>query len=158
MPAVLAHFGPRTLTEWMARNHAILELQLDDVTRMVDDGELERADHHFPDAEEIVRRRIEIEERYVFPLFERITSTDAEGPTALLRWEHRELGQALGEMRVALEAGNATDFRRAREAFARVESQHRIAEDRLLFPLVDHVLDGNALAELVTLLDNRSTR
>jgi len=77
MPAVLAHFGPRTLTEWMARNHAILELQLDDVTRMVGDGELERADHHFPDTEAIIRRRIEAEERYVFPLFERFTSTAA---------------------------------------------------------------------------------
>ncbi len=85
-----------------------------------------RADHHFPDAEELIRRRIDIEERYVYPLFERMTG--------------------------------AGDFRRAHEAFVRLESQHRICEDRLLFPLVDHVLEENALADLVTLLANRSTR
>ena len=142
----------------MTHDHTVLDLRLDDVSRMVSDGELERADHHFPDAYEQALTHMESEEALIFPLFERTTGTDIDGPTALLRWEHRELRQALEDMRSALARGHAADFHRAREAYARLDSQHHVSEHRLMFPLIDQVLEAGEVASLVAELDKRSKR
>jgi hemerythrin-like domain-containing protein len=158
MSALLAQFQPRTLTEWMARDHAVLDQRLDDVSRMVDDGELERADHHFTDVSEHALAHMQVEESHIFPRFERLTGIDEDGPTALLRWEHNEMRQALDEMRTALARGHAADFHRAREAYERLDSQHRVSEHRLMFPLIDQVLGEDELSSLVAELDNRSNK
>jgi iron-sulfur cluster repair protein YtfE (RIC family) len=142
----------------MAHNHTVLDVLLREIALMVEDGEFERADNHFPDAEAHALRRMDLEEQVTYPQFERLTGIDADGPTAILRWEHREMREALAAMRVALAEGNVGDFHRAYEAFTRLESQHRVSEDRLLFPLIDQLLEGNALGELIARLDNRSTR
>ena len=142
----------------MAQDHAELDRRLDDVSRMVDDGELERADHHFSDVFEHAQRHLELEEHVVFPRFERLTGIDDDGPTALLRWEHREMRQALDDMLEALVRGNAVEFHRAREAYARLDSQHRVSEHRLMFPLIDQLLGEVELASLLAELDNRSNK
>jgi hemerythrin-like domain-containing protein len=158
MSALLARFEPRTLTEWMAHDHAELDRRLDDVSRMVDDGELERADHHFADVFEHAQHHMELEERVLFPRFERLTGIDQDGPTALLRWEHREMRNALGDMRQALAQGRAVEFHRARGAYEWLDSQHRVTEHRLMFPLIDQVLGEDELASLIAELDNRSNK
>ena len=139
------HFS--SVTAYLSFDHRRLDAILADVRRMVDDGEVERADHAFGDFFEGLVRHIRIEEEIVFPLFEE--RVGPSGPVAVMRSEHVVIREALGRMREALGRGSAAAFQVGLVQLLGVLPDHDVKEERILYPAIDRALSHAERAALV---------
>jgi hemerythrin-like domain-containing protein len=119
-----------------------------DVSRMVEDGEMERADHTYEEFDGGLRRHIRIEEEMLFPVFEQKTG-NRQGPTMVMRSEHVEIRESLEQMRTALGTGDAEGFRDGRTRLIDVLPAHDMKEERVLYPMIDQLLTPEERADLV---------
>jgi iron-sulfur cluster repair protein YtfE (RIC family) len=145
---------PATVSDYMMRDHRRLDEILADVVRMVDDGELERADHNFGDFDKGMARHIRMEEGSLFPAFE-VRSPSGAHPIAVMQREHRLIESALGEMRLALARGAVSAFREAHRRLVELLEAHNLKEERVLYPAIDRVLGAVERADLIARMRHR---
>lgn len=126
-------------TAYMSWDHDRLDAILADTAVMVDDGELERADHTFQEFDEGLRRHIRLEEEILFPTFERCTGI-MHGPTEVMRAEHVDILKALDMLRDALDRGDQFRFHEGRRMMSAVMTGHNDKEERVLYPATDRAL------------------
>jgi hemerythrin-like domain-containing protein len=117
---------------------------------MVGDGELERAEDTLREFIDGLLHHIDIEERILFPLFEQRTGVD--GPTRVMRAEHRRITLALTAMRAALEHQDAGAFAEAELHLDEVLKNHDIKEEHVIYPTVDRALADEERLALVNQL------
>jgi iron-sulfur cluster repair protein YtfE (RIC family) len=84
-------------------------------------------------------RHIRLEEEIVFPLFE-ARSGIVDGPTAVMREEHRCLRRALTMMGAGIEACDVAAYADAVEFLNSVRPAHDAKEERILYPMIDRLL------------------
>jgi hemerythrin-like domain-containing protein len=138
---------PETVSKHLTADHRKLEELLADVAQMVDDGEVERADHVYQDFLWILRWHLRIEEEILHPIFdERVASRNG---LPVLRVEHRELEDAAELGRRALDRGDAAGFRDARETLDGIMRAHHDIEERVLFPSLDRVMGWQELEQMI---------
>jgi hemerythrin-like domain-containing protein len=135
------------VTTYLSWDHDRLDAILADVARMVDDGELERAEHVFTDFADGLDRHIRLEEDTVFRIFEERTGL-TEGPTRVMRAEHVEIRHVLSAIRGALGRGDGAAFRRERARLENVLGPHNVKEERVLYPSLDRLLSPGERPEL----------
>lgn len=82
------------------------------------------------------------EEQTLFPAFEDRTGM-RQGPTQVMRLEHDQMRQLLGEMTAALEAKDADGFGGAAETLLVLMQQHNLKEEHMLYPMCDRALGGD---------------
>lgn len=82
------------------------------------------------------------EEETLFPAFEDRTGM-RQGPTQVMRLEHDQMRQLLGEMTAALEAKDADGFGSAAETLLVLMQQHNMKEEHMLYPMCDRALGGD---------------
>lgn len=107
-----------------------------------------------------VRVHNEKEEKVLFPVIEQVVPY---GPTAVMREEHRQLWDALGELTAAIEAlqANATDAERltrlVRPAMFiyTLLSDHIAKENDILYPMAEQWLSPEQMAEVAKAMDTR---
>jgi iron-sulfur cluster repair protein YtfE (RIC family) len=124
---------------------------LADVTRMVDDGELERAEHTYSEFQKGLQRHIRIEEEILFPLFEQRTGM-VKGPTEVMRQEHRVIKEAMELMHEALACGKGASYHDGRELLEEALPSHNQKEEHVLYPTIDRLLAIDERATLVARL------
>lgn len=116
----------------------------------------ERAAGRLAEASEIFRtfarglkRHIGFEDELIFPEFERRSGLGPdEGPTAVLRAEHREIEVLLAELERAMaEPGGPAQGLRAE--LERVLSHHNLKEEQVLYPGTDRLMGAEERDELV---------
>lgn len=98
-----------------------------------------------------LKHHMDIEEKVLFPAFERATGLSA-GPTRVMRREHQELLALLDRIAAAAAARDAPGFRRTAEPFTALMYQHSAKEENVLYPLCDEALpdlNGEKLREMV---------
>jgi iron-sulfur cluster repair protein YtfE (RIC family) len=139
------------INEYLSWDHDRLDGILADVTRMVDDGELERAEHTYSDFREGLQRHIRIEEEILFPLFEQRTGM-VRGPTEVMRQEHRVIKEAMDLMAEALASGKGASYHEGRELLEESLPSHNQKEEHVLYPTIDHLLDPDERVKLVARL------
>src|SRR5688572_31747251 len=101
------------VNDYLSWDHRRLDAILADVTRMVDDGELERAEHTYLEFDAGLRRHIRLEEEILFPIFEQ--RTGMRDPTEVMRREHRAIQEAMGIMREGLASGKGGAYHEGRQ-------------------------------------------
>jgi iron-sulfur cluster repair protein YtfE (RIC family) len=81
---------------------------------------------------------MDLEERLLFPLFERCTGLEW-GPTQTLRADHAQLRERLAEVTAAVcdDAAHALNLKTLRSLLA----AHDVREENLLYPVLDQMLD-----------------
>jgi iron-sulfur cluster repair protein YtfE (RIC family) len=89
-------------------------------------------------AEELTRHD-RLEEEVLFPLFE-MKSGLVDGPTQLMREEHREIAQALTRMQRTLSEGDPQVFREALQFLRGLLRDHNAKEEHILYPAADSLL------------------
>lgn len=137
-----------SVTAYLSWDHDRLDAILSDTTVMVDDGELERAEHTFHDFHDGLRRHIRLEEELLFPAFERATGI-VGGPTAVMRAEHVEILKALAQMVDALDRGDPASFHDGHRMMGNVMGSHNIKEEHILYPGTDNALTAEQRRALV---------
>jgi iron-sulfur cluster repair protein YtfE (RIC family) len=83
------------------------------------------------------------EETLLFPAFEQATGIRA-GPTEMMRMEHDHLRGLFERLEAAVIRRDAGAFAGAGETMLILMQQHNLKEERMLYPMCDQVLGGDA--------------
>jgi hemerythrin-like domain-containing protein len=134
------------LTQFLRRDHGRIDQLFDDLRAMIDDGELERAEHHYGDAADALRRHIRIEEEVLFPAFE--THTGIMGPTRVMCFEHRKIEDWLDELKQSLARLHRAEASSALGELLRILEQHNVKEESVLYPRAEAALSPEEQREL----------
>jgi len=125
---------------------AYLSLDHQRLDALLHEAELRVADARWADAAEShallargLERHIRLDEEIVFPLFE-ARSGIVDGPTAVMRDEHRCMRRALSMMRAGIDAEDADGFAEGLSFLNSVRSDHDAKEERILYPMTDRLL------------------
>ena len=84
------------------------------------------------------------EEQVLFPAFESTTG-NAVGPTQVMRYEHQQMRELLGELAQALESRDGKTFAGQAETLLVLMQQHNLKEEHILYPMCDRVLANASL-------------
>jgi iron-sulfur cluster repair protein YtfE (RIC family) len=80
-----------------------------------------------------------VEEEVLFPAFEQRTGM-AGGPTQVMRGEHVQMRDLIGQMDEALAQKNADGFGGAAETLLIMMQQHNMKEENILYPMIDQAM------------------
>ena len=97
---------------------------------------------------EQLERHFHTEESQLFPAFESATGMK-DGPTAMMRIEHKQMHDLLAALAAAIAARDSDEFAGQAEALVILMQQHNLKEENILYPMCDsHLADkGSDLAE-----------
>lgn len=139
----------RELTETLSWDHDRLdELQREAFSRR-ETGDLAAALEVFRTFSRGLKRHIGFEDELVFPEFERRSGMGSdEGPTAVLRAEHREIEVLLDEIERTLPDPLAP-VAGLRSELERVLSHHNLKEEQVLYPGTDRLMSAEERDDLV---------
>ncbi len=98
------------------------------------------ATKHFAD---LLTVHLATEEETLFPAFE-AASGMTQGPTQVMRMEHGHMRALVERLGRALTAKDADEFAGAAETLLILMQQHNMKEERMLYPMCDQALEGDA--------------
>jgi iron-sulfur cluster repair protein YtfE (RIC family) len=130
-----------SITRYLSWDHDRLDGLLSEATRYVEQGDFSQARSIFLTFDEGLRRHIRIEEQLLFPLFESRTGM-RNGPTAVMRTEHRQIEGELTRMRRGLDAGDSSEYATGLATLHCVLGPHNVKEEQVLYPTTDDMLDA----------------
>ncbi|GAB2180458.1 hemerythrin domain-containing protein [Denitratisoma sp. agr-D3] len=141
-----------TTSQTLQRHHQHCDTLFAIAEATVADGEWERAEA----AQEAfcleLERHFQCEEEELFPAFEAATGM-TQGPTRVMRLEHGQMRDLLGQMNQALTAQDAAAFADAAETLLILMQQHNMKEENILYPLFDQRLPAAMAAQVEATLD-----
>ncbi len=89
-----------------------------------------------------MRRHFSMEEEVLFPAFEQVTGM-TQGPTQVMRIEHRQMRGLLDQMATAAAAGDLDGVAEHGDTLLMVEQQHNVKEENVLYPMAEDHLTGD---------------
>ncbi|TRZ70096.1 MAG: hemerythrin domain-containing protein [Rhodocyclaceae bacterium] len=98
------------------------------------------------------------EENLLFPAFEAATGMSS-GPTQVMRMEHGQMRELLGQLESAQLAKDAETFAGVAETLLILMQQHNMKEENILYPMCDQALGAQVeqlSSELTTRLEEAS--
>lgn len=129
-----------SITRYLSWDHDRLDGLLSEATRHVERGEMTQARSIFLTFDDGLRRHIRLEEELLFPLFESRTGM-RNGPTVVMRAEHRVIEGELTRMRAGLDVGDASEYATGLANLHCVLGPHNVKEEQVLYPTTDDMLD-----------------
>ncbi len=113
-------------------------------------GDWDNATTGFSDFQEALQLHFAMEETILFPAFEARTGM-MQGPTAIMRSEHRQMSDLLNQMMDALADRNGNAYLGAADTLLIIMQQHNMKEELVLYQMADRLLTGE-LDEMVGLM------
>jgi regulator of cell morphogenesis and NO signaling len=93
-----------------------------------------------------LQRHIIWEEEVLFPLFEKETGLINQGPTFVMRNEHRMIGEKLEAIHKKVQVADPNSDTEENELLA-ILSSHNDKEEKVLYPAIDELVERLELAE-----------
>jgi iron-sulfur cluster repair protein YtfE (RIC family) len=128
-----------SVTAYLSWDHRRLEAGLEEADLRVAGARWPEAAAGHAAYQRNLDRHIQLEEEIVFPVFE-ARSGIVDGPTAVMRDEHRCLRRAVSMMGAAIAVEDAAAYAEARSFLDSVLPGHEAKEERILYPMVDRLL------------------
>ena len=128
-----------SVTAYLSSDHKRLEGVLEEACLRVADARWAAAAECLALYQRSLDRHIQLEEEIVYPLFE-ARSGIVDGPTAVMRDEHRCLRRAVVMMAAAITVEDAGAHAEARSFLESVRPAHEAKEERILYPMLDRLL------------------
>lgn len=104
-------------------------------------GDWQRAQTAYNAFSAALERHFRAEEQILFPRFEAVTGM-SDGPTRMMRADHRDMREQLASMASALDQRDADEFAGECETLLIMMQQHNMKEENILYPMCDHRLAG----------------
>ncbi len=99
---------------------------------------------HFDAFRAAMLHHFEVEEKVLFPAFERATGMSM-GPTAMMRSEHAQMRDLLDNMAEVIAAGRRDDYLGMSETLLLYMQQHNLKEENVLYPMADQALGASGI-------------
>ncbi len=126
-----------TILTFMGKDHDRLA-QLFDKFKNLKYKSLIKAIPIFHDFKIGLQRHIVWEENILFPIFEDKTDMHEEGPTAVMRSEHREIKEFLERIHNKLIKGEINRFNELENNLFNTLKAHNEKEENILYPWIDN--------------------
>jgi len=149
--------GFDSVTAYLGWDHDRLDEALRSVSSAVERGRFVDAAARYEELELGLLRHMRIEEELLFPVFE-ARSGMVNGPTEVMRDEHRQVRTALGIMRSGLLRTDAGAYGEGLRFFDSVLPDHNAKEEHILYPTLDRLLRPAERAALVARLQREAVR
>ncbi|HET6899322.1 MAG TPA: hemerythrin domain-containing protein [Vicinamibacteria bacterium] len=139
----------REVTEALVWDHARLDALEGAAFEARARGHLMQAREIFTDFAHGLRRHIEFEEALLFPAFDtRCRLEGCAGPSEMMRAEHRAILCLLAVMEREIDDDDAP-IELSRAELRRIQRDHDLKEERILYPALDRMLDEEEGDEMV---------
>ena len=148
--------SPETVTGLLGADHDRLDGLLQQTYDAVE-RDPEQARNSFKQFADGLNRHIEVEDDVLFPAFEQKTGMHGQGPTAVMRNEHREIESYLERIEEGLTplTPEAAAVRGEIDGLRALLGDHNVREENILYPACDQMLDADAVRSVATALRRR---
>jgi hemerythrin-like domain-containing protein len=130
------------LAEFFAQDHRDCDARWDDVEELLDTEDIEAARPAWQRYLGGMRRHIAMEEEVLFPAFEAASGAQEGGPTDVMRMEHRQIRNLLGEIDAAMDAGDHERALEVGDTLLMMLQSHSAKEEKVLYPMAENLLSG----------------
>jgi regulator of cell morphogenesis and NO signaling len=127
----------KTIREFYEKDHERLD-ELFKTFQQLKRSDILKAKGVFEEFKSGLERHIVWEEDLLFPLWEKKTGRSEEGPTVVMRGEHRQIKQQLNAIHGKVLQRNP-DSDQEEQALLDILGSHNRKEERALYPAIDQV-------------------
>lgn len=138
------------IAETMSRDHAACDERFSAAEAAAAEGDLTHAAGALAAFAAALERHLGVEEGALFPAFESHTGM-TDGPTEMMRVEHAELRELVGQLNAALDAADTGEFLGLADTLNVLMQQHNLKEEQVLYALLDEALGSEADEALAAL-------
>lgn len=128
-----------TLSTYLDRDHHHCDALLRRASDCVRRAQWPEARYAMSAFQNALERHLLIEERVLFPAFERALGHQV-GPTSAMRSEHMRIRAVAQRLANSVQAGDAESFTTHAEVLLLVMHQHGEKETEVLYPMIERVL------------------
>ncbi len=136
-----------TIRSFMTDDHRRCDDFFADAEQAIGKNNMAAARAAFEHFQSAVLAHFECEEKTLFPTFEAKTGMSM-GPTQVMRMEHQQMRDLLGDARNAIESGDIDDYLGLAETLLIMMQQHNMKEENILYPMCDQHLSAELPAVL----------
>lgn len=126
-----------TIGSYFQNDHKRLDLLFDQFQALKACDYIE-AKRYFKDFMLGLERHILWEEKVLFPFFESKTGSKDSGPTAVMRFEHKQIREKLGQLHIKVHEENP-DSDEEEASLLYLLTQHNQKEESILYPSLDQL-------------------
>jgi hemerythrin-like domain-containing protein len=130
-----------SLSSFLANEHNHCDDLFAEAENAVADKNWPLAQSGFQRFYEETRRHFSHEEDVMFPAFEAHTGM-SDGPTSVMRGEHRQMKDVFAAMQGALAQQDSNGYLGLSETLLMLMRQHNLKEENILYPMADQALAG----------------
>ncbi len=131
----------RNITSFYENDHDELDHYFQEYKRLKGDDYLQ-AKKFFQKFEFGLQRHIAWEEEILFPLFEEKTGMKDQGPTAVMREEHKEIKEYLQKINIKVAAEDVSTGDEE-QLLENLLGSHNQKEENILYPGIDQIISGS---------------
>lgn len=128
------------LSAFFTQDHRNCDLDWADLEALLQRGDQEAIEAKWKEFDQAMRRHFDMEERELFPLFERVTGMMGGGPTFVMRMEHDQMRGILDDMSTLMVEGNFDEVRNQGDTLLMLIQQHNVKEEGMLYPMSEQRL------------------
>lgn len=129
-----------TIGSYLAHDHARCDALFVPARAAVQDGQWTQAGRALAEFCHALERHLLIEERILFPAYERALGRSALPPTATSRADHLRIRALMQRLSDALRARDAGVFLAHAATLGALQSKHGASEEAVLYPMIERVL------------------
>jgi len=137
--------GKKIITAYFEADHDRLDSLFSSYSKIKRE-DVKKAKPYFREFFKGLKRHIVWEEEVLFPFFEEATGIK-QGPTEVMRLEHRKIGAILDRLHEKVRAGSADTDAEEQEVLA-VLKPHNDKEENILYPAIDQHASSEVASEL----------
>lgn len=136
-----------TISDFLAPDHQRCDNLFAAAESAAAHGDWDNAATGFSRFQDALLHHFAMEEEVMFPAFEARTGM-TQGPTAMMRSEHRQMTSLLNQMAEAAARKDSDSFLGDADTLLIIMQQHNMKEEQMLYQMADQALAGE-LDELV---------
>jgi hemerythrin-like domain-containing protein len=131
------------LAAYLEQDHRRCDRLFEQAQRQAEAGTWADAAASFAAFRQVLERHFAMEEAVLFAAID--SARDGPiGPTQQMRLEHLDMRDLTQQMAAAAARGDAQTFAGAGETLRIMLEQHNLKEERVLYPMAEQILGGNA--------------
>lgn len=144
-----------TILEFMEEDHDRLDKIMDEF-RKAKNADLHKAKQLFHDFKIGLQKHIVWEEEILFPTFENKTGINDDGPTAVMRIEHRQIKEFLEKIHHCLIEKEINKIDELGDGLLGILKPHNDKEESILYPWIDRETNELERKEMFARMKNLS--
>lgn len=130
-----------TISQFLAPDHHRCDSLFALAEESAASGDWGKTAENFADFRTALTHHFAMEEQVMFPAFEERTGMTA-GPTQVMRMEHQQMKDLLGQMAEAAQRQDKDGFLGLSDTLLMIMQQHNVKEEQMLYRMADQALAG----------------